>query len=75
MVLTGLEYPDAAEKGLLELLDEHDLGEKFSAQVYYHLWLITGRSDYSSSASVLYRKFYDEVRNTEYLEKLEELEA
>lgn len=75
MVLAGIEEPDAAEKGLLELLEEQDIGEKFAAQVYLYLWRITGRNGYRQRASELYRKFYDQVRNSEYREILEELDG
>ncbi|OPL19584.1 MAG: hypothetical protein AVO35_09715 [Candidatus Aegiribacteria sp. MLS_C] len=74
MVLAGTEDPDAAGKGLLELLEEQDIGEEFAARVYLHLWRMTGGDGYRDRASELYRRFYDQVRNSEYREILEELD-
>ena len=70
-LLQALSDPSGAEERLLLLLEEHGLGEKFSARINFHLYRITGGEDYRKSAAEIYRKLYEKVPEDDFREKLE----
>lgn len=70
-LLQALSDSRGAEDRLLRLLEEHGLGEKFSAQINFHLYRITGGGAYRKSAAGIYRKLYENVPEDDFREKLE----
>ena len=70
-LLQASSDPSGAEERLVRLLEEHELGEKFSAQIYFHLFRLTGGEGYRKSAAEIYRKLYEKVPEDDFREKLE----
>ncbi len=66
--------PETAEERLLDLLNSHTLGDRYSAQMWFHLFRMTGKDQYRRSAMGLYEELYERVPEEDFREKLNILE-
>lgn len=70
----ALTDPAGAEARLEGLLNDHGLGDRYSAQICFHLHRITGKEEYRRSAIRLYRELHRRIPEEEFRKKLETLE-